>query len=59
VEVVLINHPDQPAVGAGEPATITTAAAIANAIFAATGARVRQVPFIHLSRNAGGQGGLF
>ncbi len=45
VEVILINRPDQPAVGAGEPATITTAAAVANAIFAATGGRVRQVPF--------------
>jgi len=45
VEIVLINHPDQPAVGAGEPATVTTAAAIANAIFAASGARVRQIPF--------------
>jgi nicotinate dehydrogenase subunit B len=32
-------------VGAGEPATVTTAAAIANAIFAATGARLRRVPF--------------
>src|SRR5512143_517563 len=45
VEVVLINHPDEPAVGAGEPATITTAPAIANAIFHATGLRVRQIPF--------------
>jgi CO/xanthine dehydrogenase Mo-binding subunit len=45
VQVVLINRPDQRAVGAGEPATITTAAAIANAIFDATGARVRQIPF--------------
>ncbi len=45
VEVVLINHPDQRATGAGEPATITTAPAIANAIFAATGARVREIPF--------------
>jgi CO/xanthine dehydrogenase Mo-binding subunit len=45
VDVVLINHPDQPAVGAGEPATITTAPAIANAIFHASGARVRQIPF--------------
>ncbi len=46
VDVVLINHPDRPAVGAGEPATITTAPAIANAIFNATGARVRQIPFV-------------
>ncbi|MGZ3662866.1 MAG: molybdopterin cofactor-binding domain-containing protein [Ktedonobacterales bacterium] len=45
IEIVLINRPDQPAVGAGEPATITTAPAVANAIYTATGARVRQVPF--------------
>jgi nicotinate dehydrogenase subunit B len=45
VEIVLINRPDQPAVGAGEPATITTAAAVANAIYDATGARLRQIPF--------------
>jgi nicotinate dehydrogenase subunit B len=45
VELVLINRPDQPALGAGEPSTITTTAAVANAIFDATGARVRQVPF--------------
>jgi nicotinate dehydrogenase subunit B len=45
VDVVLINHPKQRAVGAGEPSSVTTAAAIANAIFDATGARVRQIPF--------------
>lgn len=45
VEAVLIDRPAEKAVGAGEPATITTAPAIANAIFAATGARLRQVPF--------------
>ncbi len=45
MEVVLINRPDQPAMGAGEPSTTTTAAAVANAIFDATGARLRQVPF--------------
>ncbi|MEP7199301.1 MAG: molybdopterin cofactor-binding domain-containing protein [Chloroflexota bacterium] len=45
IEIVLINRPDQPAVGVGEPATVTSAAAVANAIFDATGARVRQVPF--------------
>ena len=45
VEIVLINRPDQPALGAGEPATVTTAAAVANAIFDATGARLRQIPF--------------
>lgn len=45
VEIVLINRPDQPALGAGEPSQVTTAAALANAIFDATGARLRQVPF--------------
>ena len=44
VEVVLLNRPDQPPVGAGEPATLPVAPAIANAIFDATGARVRSVP---------------
>ncbi len=45
VDIVLINRPDQPALGAGEPSTITTAAALANAIYDATGARLRQIPF--------------
>jgi CO/xanthine dehydrogenase Mo-binding subunit len=45
IEVILINRPDQPALGAGEPASVTTAPAVANAIFAATGARLRQAPF--------------
>jgi CO/xanthine dehydrogenase Mo-binding subunit len=45
VEVVLINRTDEPSVGAGEPATVTVAAAVANAVHAATGARLRRVPF--------------
>jgi CO/xanthine dehydrogenase Mo-binding subunit len=45
VEIVLINQPDQPALGAGEPSTVTTTAAVANAIFDATGVRLRQIPF--------------
>jgi nicotinate dehydrogenase subunit B len=45
LEIVLINHPDEPSLGAGEPATVTVAAAVANAIFAATHARLRRVPF--------------
>jgi CO/xanthine dehydrogenase Mo-binding subunit len=45
VEIVLINRPDQSSVGAGEPSTVTTAAAVANAIFDATGVRLRQLPF--------------
>ena len=45
IEIVLINRPDQPALGAGEPSTVTTAAAVANAIFDAAGVRIRQIPF--------------
>jgi CO/xanthine dehydrogenase Mo-binding subunit len=45
VAVELINRPDQPAVGAGEATTSAIPAAIANAIFDATGARLRTIPF--------------
>jgi len=45
VNVVLINHPDVPPSGAGEPSIRPLAAAIANAIFDATGVRIRRVPF--------------
>jgi CO/xanthine dehydrogenase Mo-binding subunit len=45
LDIILIDRPDQPPVGAGEPATVVVAAAVANAIYAATGARIRQVPF--------------
>jgi nicotinate dehydrogenase subunit B len=44
VEIILINHPELPSSGAGEPSSRAIAAAIANAVFDATGARVRQVP---------------
>jgi len=45
IESVLINRPGTEATGAGETAILPVAAAIGNAIFDATGARVRQVPF--------------
>jgi nicotinate dehydrogenase subunit B len=44
IDVVLINRPDVAASGAGEPSTRTVPAAIANAIFDATGVRMRRVP---------------
>lgn len=43
--VILNNRPEARSRGAGEPATRPVAAAIANAIFDATGARLRRVPF--------------
>ena len=45
VESVLINRTDVDALGAGETAITVVAAAVGNAIFDATGARIRQVPF--------------
>lgn len=45
VDVVIVNHPELPPTGAGEPSIRPIAAAIANAIFDATGVRIRRVPF--------------
>jgi CO/xanthine dehydrogenase Mo-binding subunit len=45
IEAVLINRPAERATGAGETAVTVTAAAIANAVFDATGVRLRQIPF--------------
>jgi isoquinoline 1-oxidoreductase len=44
VEVVLLDRPDEPPSGAGETPLIAVAPAIANAIFAATGTRLRSMP---------------
>ena len=45
LETVLINTLEAEACGAGETSITVTAAAIGNAIFDATGVRLRQVPF--------------
>ena len=45
IESILINQTEGKAMGAGETAVTVAAGAIANAIFDATGARVRQAPF--------------
>jgi nicotinate dehydrogenase subunit B len=45
IETVLIDRPEQPALGVGEAASVPSAAAIANAVFDATGVRLREVPF--------------
>lgn len=44
VVVVMLNHTDVAPGGAGEPSSRPTAAAIANAVYDATGARVRTAP---------------
>jgi nicotinate dehydrogenase subunit B len=45
VETVLINQVDEEATGAGETSITAVPAAIGNAVFDATGARLRQIPF--------------
>jgi CO/xanthine dehydrogenase Mo-binding subunit len=45
VETVLIDRRDVEAMGAGETTITLAAAAIGNALFDATGARIREVPF--------------
>jgi CO/xanthine dehydrogenase Mo-binding subunit len=44
IEVHIINRPELPPMGAGEAAQGPVAAAIANAVFDATGSRVRDLP---------------
>jgi CO/xanthine dehydrogenase Mo-binding subunit len=46
IDIVLINRPEMPALGGGEPSSAPIAAAIANAIFDAVGARMREAPFL-------------
>jgi nicotinate dehydrogenase subunit B len=45
VIIDLIDRPEQPPWGAGEPTSSAIPSAVANAIFDATGARLRSVPF--------------
>ena len=44
IECILLNRPDEEATGAGETSITVMAAAIGNAIFDATGVRLRQIP---------------
>lgn len=45
ITVEILDRPDQPMWGAGEPAAAVIAPAFGNAIFDATGARLRRAPF--------------
>ena len=53
IEIVLINRPEMPALGGGEPSSAPIAAAIANAIFDATGAAAARRT-VHAGAGAGG-----
>jgi nicotinate dehydrogenase subunit B len=45
IDVLMLPRLDQPPLGVGESASVPSAAAIANAIFDATGVRFRELPF--------------
>jgi CO/xanthine dehydrogenase Mo-binding subunit len=45
IAIDLVDRPSEPPLGAGEAATTTVAAALANAVFDASGVRLRSVPF--------------
>ena len=45
LETVLLDHPELPSLGAGEGTQGPTPAAIANAVFDASGVRLREIPF--------------
>ncbi|MBK4737283.1 xanthine dehydrogenase family protein molybdopterin-binding subunit [Noviherbaspirillum pedocola] len=45
IDVVLLNQPDKPAWGAGEPACSVVPSAVAGAVYDAIGVRLRTVPF--------------
>jgi nicotinate dehydrogenase subunit B len=45
IDVLMLPRADQPPLGVGESASVPSAAAIANAIFDATGVRFREPPF--------------
>jgi isoquinoline 1-oxidoreductase len=44
IEIVLLDQPDEPSTGAGETPIIAIAPALANAIYSASGVRVRSLP---------------
>ena len=44
VEIVLLNRPEMPALGGAETPIVVVPAAIANAVFDATGVRYREIP---------------
>jgi isoquinoline 1-oxidoreductase len=58
IEVVLLDRKDLPSAGAGETPIVTVAPAIANAIFTATGTRLRAMPLIGLQQSNGASIGV-
>ena len=44
IEVIIFDQPERGVIGIGEPPTIPTSAAVANAVYNAIGVRMRQLP---------------
>jgi CO/xanthine dehydrogenase Mo-binding subunit len=53
IEVVLVDRTDLPSVGAGETPILGIAPAVANALFQATGSRIRSMPIVPAFKNLG------
>jgi isoquinoline 1-oxidoreductase len=51
IEAVLVDRKDLPSAGSGETPIVTVAPAIASAIFAATGERIRSMPLNATSKS--------
>jgi nicotinate dehydrogenase subunit B len=46
IEVLLVDRPELPSAGGGETPIVAVAPALANAIFAASGTRIRSLPLL-------------
>jgi isoquinoline 1-oxidoreductase len=46
IDLIILDRKDLPSAGAGETPIVTIAPSIANAIYAATGARIRSLPML-------------
>ena len=57
VDVILVERREEPLWGAGEASTVTVPAALGNAVFDATGVRLRRVPFTATRVKAAQAGG--
>jgi len=57
ITTVVINSPNEPSWGSGECTITTVASAVGNAVFDATGVRMRRIPFTPANFMAAQQGG--
>jgi nicotinate dehydrogenase subunit B len=53
IKVMLIDRPDEPSAGGGEAPIIAVAPAVGNAIFRASGVRLRSMPLVPAGRLPG------